>query len=65
VGSADVQSLADMGNSFEVARSMRVIPITRETLVQLVIFTLLPVAPLLLTMISVDELLNQLVKVVF
>jgi hypothetical protein len=65
VGSADVQSLADMGNSFEVARSMRVIPITRETLVQLIIFTLLPVAPLLLTMISVDELLNQLVKVVF
>jgi hypothetical protein len=54
-----------MGNSFEVARSMRVIPITRETLVQLIIFTLLPVAPLLLTMISLDELLNQLVKVVF
>lgn len=44
---------------------MKIIPITRETLVQLVILTLLPVAPLLLTMISVDELLNQLIKVVF
>ena len=28
VGSADIQSLADMGNSFEVVRSMRTIPIT-------------------------------------
>lgn len=63
VGSADVQSLADMGNSFEVVRSMRLVPITRDTLVQLVVMTLLPVAPLLLTMISLEELLGQLLKV--
>jgi hypothetical protein len=42
VGSADIQSLADMGNSFEVVRSMRTIPITRDTIVQLVGMTLLP-----------------------
>ncbi len=65
VGSADVQSLADMGNSFEVVRGMRLVPITRDTLVQLVVVTLLPLAPLLLTMISPEELLGQLVKVVF
>ena len=63
VGSADVQSLADMGNSFEVVRSMRLVPITRDTLIQLVVMTLLPVAPLLLTMFSPEELLGQLVKV--
>jgi hypothetical protein len=65
VGSADVQSLADMGNSFEVVRGMRLVPITRDTLLQLVVVTLLPVAPLLLTMISPEELLGQFVKILF
>ena len=65
VGSADVQSLADMANSFEVVRGMHLVPITRDTVLQLVVMTLLPVAPLLLTMISIEELLGQLVKIVF
>jgi hypothetical protein len=65
VGSADVQSLADMAGSFDVVREMRVVPITRDTLVQLVFMTLLPVAPLLLTMISPEELVSQLLKVIF
>ena len=49
----------------QVVRNMRSVPITRDTLVQLVLMTLLPVAPLLLTMISPEELLGQLVKIVF
>jgi len=65
IGSSDVQSLADMGNSFEVVRGMRLVPITRDTLLQLILMTLLPIAPLLLTMISPEELLGQLVKVIF
>ena len=28
IGSGDVQSLADLGNSFEVVRTMRVVPVT-------------------------------------
>jgi hypothetical protein len=63
VGSADVQSLADMANSFAVVRGMHIAPITRDTVLQLVLMTLLPLAPLLLTMISPEELLGQLVKV--
>ena len=35
-----------------------------DTVVQLVVMTLLPVASLLLTMISPEELLGQLVKVI-
>jgi hypothetical protein len=65
VGSADIQSLADLGNSFEVVRSMRVVPFTRDTVLQLTVITLLPVLPLLLTMVSLEELLQQLLKVVF
>ncbi len=64
VGSADIQSLADLGNSFELVRSMRVVPFTRDAVVQLAVITLLPVAPLLLTMVSIEELLKRLLQVV-
>ncbi|HYR01272.1 MAG TPA: hypothetical protein VET86_14605 [Casimicrobiaceae bacterium] len=65
VGSADVQSLADLGNAFEVVRGMRIVPVTKETVAELAIMTLLPVTPLLLTMVSVEQLLDQVLKVVF
>jgi hypothetical protein len=64
VGSGDIQSLADMGQSFEIVRSLRVIPFTRDTVLQLAVITLLPVAPLLLTMVSLEELVRRLLKVV-
>ncbi len=64
VGSSDIQSLADLGNSFEMVRSMRVVPFTRDAVVQLAVITLLPVAPLLLTMVSLEELLKRLLQVV-
>jgi hypothetical protein len=64
LGTADIQSLADLGNSFEVVKEMKAIPISRNNLVFLVVVTLLPIAPLLLTMIPLDELFNRLVKLV-
>jgi hypothetical protein len=63
IGSADVQSLADLGNAFEIVRGMRVVPFTRDTVVQLAVITLVPVAPLLLTMISLEELLKRLLQI--
>jgi hypothetical protein len=65
VGSADIQSLADLGNSFEVVRGMRVIAITRDTVVQLGVAALLPLAPLLLTMFSLNQILQRVLGVVF
>ena len=64
LGSADIQSLADLGNSFEVVSGMRAIPFTRDAVVQLAVFALVPLVPLLLTMISLEELLKTLVKIV-
>ena len=64
VGTADIQSLADLGNSFEIVSSMRTVPFTKNTIIQLAVITLLPVAPLLLTMISAEEILKSLLKVV-
>ncbi len=63
IGSADIQSLADLGNSFDKVRGMSVIPITRGAVAQLVIAALLPLVPLLLTLISFEELLKRIVKI--
>ena len=60
VGSADIQSLADLGNSYEVVRTMRFAPITREARHHLVAATLLPIAPLLLTIMPLEELVKLL-----
>jgi hypothetical protein len=65
VGSGDIQSLADLSNSFEVVRTMRFAPITKEAIIQLVVAALAPIAPLLLTMMPLEELLKGLLGVLF
>ena len=65
VGSADIQSLADLGNSFEVLKEMKFVPFTLRTVLHLAVMTLLPVLPLTLTMISLEELLDRLLKIAF
>jgi hypothetical protein len=63
VGSADIQSLADMGGSYDLIHSMRSVPITMQIIVSFVVATLLPVAPLLLTVMPLKELLRKLVGI--
>lgn len=64
LGNPDVQSLADLGGSFEVITHMRWAPFTLNTVVQLAVTTLAPSLPLVLTMVSVRELLDRLVKII-
>jgi hypothetical protein len=65
VGSADIQSLADLANSFEVVRTMQIAPITRDALIRLVAATLAPVVPLALTMMPFEELMKRLLGILF
>ena len=65
VGSADIQSLADLSNSYEVVRSMRIAPVTRDAIVQLAAATLLPLVPLLLTVMPLEDLLKKLLGMLF
>jgi hypothetical protein len=65
LGSADVQSLADMGNSFALVRDMRAVPFNRRVVLQLAVVTILPLAPLALTLVSLRELLGRLLKTIF
>jgi hypothetical protein len=65
VGSADIQSLADLANSYDVVRTMRIVPITRDAFILLAAATLAPIVPLLLTMMPLEQLLKMLFGVLF
>lgn len=65
IGSADIQSLADLSNSFEVVREMGVLPFGRGTVLRLAVATALPLLPLVLTMIPLEKLIDRAVGVFF
>ena len=65
LGSPDVQSLADLGNSYDAVSRMHTLPIDRATLIKLLCAVLLPLVPLLLTMFSLKDLLLRVVEIMF
>jgi hypothetical protein len=65
LGSADIQSLADLRNSFVVVKDIHWAPFDMKNVLTLVVITLIPVAPLLLTTFSLEEILDRLLKTLF
>jgi hypothetical protein len=65
LGSGDIQSLADLGNSFSIIQEMRIVPVTKQAILQLGSATLAPIVPLLLTLMPLEELLNKLFGIIF
>jgi len=59
LGTADLQSLADLGNSISVVREMRVVPISLHLLKNFALAALLPFLPLLLFKYPVAELAQK------
>jgi hypothetical protein len=64
VGSGDIQSLADLGNSYAAAEQTRFLPVRPATLVAFLAAFLAPMLPLLLTTMSLEKLIGQLVGLV-
>lgn len=64
LGSSDIQSLADLGNSFHIIQEMKPLPIAPKDLFKLIAMALLPMASLLLSVMSPKELVELLMKVV-
>jgi hypothetical protein len=64
LGTADIQSLADLDNSFSIVREMRVVPFNKESVIQFVVVIAIPLAPLALTMFSFEELVKRLIRVI-
>lgn len=65
LGTGDIQSLADLGNSYEVVREMRVVPFGLQDISRLALATAAPLSPLLLTIFSFEELVIRVFNVVF
>ena len=59
VGSADIQSLADLANAFDVIRGMYLVPITRNTVLRLLFVIVIPLLPLVLTMIPFEQIVDR------
>lgn len=65
LGTGDIQSLADLGNSYQVICEMRIVPFGLQDIARLAIATAAPLSPLLLTIFSFEELMIRIFKVVF
>jgi len=65
LGTGDIQSLADLGNSFALVRDMRPVPFGVEDISRLAAATAAPLLPLLLTIFSPEELITRVIKIVF
>jgi hypothetical protein len=65
LGTGDIQSLADLGNSYAMVRDMRAVPFGLEDISRLAAATAAPLLPLLLTIFSPEELFMRVVKIVF
>lgn len=64
LGSQDIQSLADLSNSYEVSVKMRITPFSLLDVIQLVIVTALPLLPLILIYTPLDKI-TQLISIIF
>jgi hypothetical protein len=65
LGTSDLQSLADLGNSFKSVTEIRLIPFGKRTLTTLVGILILPLLPLILTVIPLKEIVSWFVKLAF
>ena len=65
LGSGDIQSLADLGNSFGTVAETRLVPFGMKDVTRLAAATAAPLLPLGLTILSLEELVTRLIKILF
>jgi hypothetical protein len=64
LGTGDIQSLADLSNSFSVVLEMSPLPFTRKGMTELLACILIPLAPLVLTVVPLNQLVDHLAKLI-
>jgi len=62
LGSPDSSSLADLGSSFKVVRQMTLVPITKPTLITLIVAAALPMIPVVVFATPTSELIHVVLK---
>ena len=64
LGTPDLQSLADLGNSFSFVEKMRWAPISRKLVQQLAGWTAIPLIPIIIYGTPTSELIHQILKLI-
>jgi hypothetical protein len=62
LGSSDIQSLADLGNSFDMIRAMKPFPFRIQDILRMAVLAALPVLPVVPLAIPVAEIMKILAK---
>jgi len=62
LGSPDIQSLADLSNSFDIVRGIQVIPVGFRSVLAFVLATALPFLPLTLSVLPLSELVRRVIE---
>jgi hypothetical protein len=65
LGTGDIQSLADLGNSYAIVQETRLVPFGVRDAARIAAVTAAPLLPLALTIFSPDELVTELIKILF
>lgn len=64
LGTPDIQSVSDLANSFDVSAHMRVLPVSRASIVMVVILTALPFFPLVFMLMPIEKIIHQIIGIV-
>ena len=64
LGTADIQSLADLGNSYSIVSEMTIAPITKKLVIQLAVQAAVPLVPVVVLGTPTTELVNSVLKMV-
>ena len=64
LGTGDIQSLADLGNSFEIIRKMRILPVELSDFIAFVLPGLIPALPLAITVMPLGQIVKGLLKLI-
>ena len=64
LGTSDIQSLADLRNSYQVIEQMAIAPITKRLTLQLAVLAGIPFVPIIIFGTPTAELVRQIVKMV-
>ena len=65
LGSADIQSLADLSGSYDIVKTMIPLPIDLRAVITLVLLVTVPFSPLILFVIPLDQLFKEMAGFIF
>jgi len=64
LGSGDIQSLADLANSYQVIEEMSIAPITKGLVIKLAVLASAPLIPVIVAVTPTSAILNAILKMV-